>query len=103
MKNPSKGTINIKIEKLSATQIQQSKLNKTQSQKPTDNFENTYYAQNNKPIESKPSSQQLPPRAGSSQKINYKVAENMTNSKIQEAKKGLALLKKKMSRNGLSR
>lgn len=47
--------------------------------------------------------QGLPPRAGSSQKINYKVSENMTNSKIQEAKKGLQLLKKKMSRNGMSR
>lgn len=46
---------------------------------------------------------QLPPRAGSSQKINYKVEENMTSSKIQEAKKGLQLLKKKMSRNGMSR
>lgn len=45
----------------------------------------------------------LPPRAGSSQKINYKVSDNMTNSKIQEAKKGLQLLKKKMSRNGMSR
>jgi hypothetical protein len=31
------------------------------------------------------------------------VEENMTNSKIQEAKKGLQLLKKKMSRNGMSR
>jgi len=27
----------------------------------------------------------------------------MTNSKIQEAKQGLQLLKKKMSRNGMSR
>jgi hypothetical protein len=46
---------------------------------------------------------QLPPRSGSSQKINYKIEENMTNSKITEAKKGLLLLKKKMSRNGMSR
>ena len=50
-----------------------------------------------------PKGAQLPPRAGSSQKINYKVEENMTTSKIQEAKKGLQLLKKKMSRNGMSR
>lgn len=45
----------------------------------------------------------LPPRTGSTQKINYKIEQNMTNSKIQEAKQGLQLLKKKMSRNGMSR
>ncbi len=45
----------------------------------------------------------VPPRSGSSQKIIYKVEENMTTSKIQEAKHGLQLLKKKMSRNGMSR
>ena len=45
----------------------------------------------------------MPPRAGSSQKINYKIEDNMTNSKIQEAKSGLHLLKKKMVRNGMSR
>lgn len=45
----------------------------------------------------------MPPRTGSTQKINYKVADNMTNSKIMEAKQGLQLLKKKMSRNGMSR
>jgi hypothetical protein len=31
------------------------------------------------------------------------VEENMTTSKIQEARRGLQLLKKKMSRNGMSR
>ena len=45
----------------------------------------------------------MPPRAGSSQKINYKVDENMTSSKIQEAKHGLQLLKKRMVKNGMSR
>jgi hypothetical protein len=53
-----------------------------------------------KSVGEKPS---FPPRAGSSQKINYKVEDNMTNSKIQEAKHGLQLLKKKMVRNGMSR
>lgn len=53
----------------------------------------------------KPNSEKIvmPPRTGSSQKINYKVDENMTMSKIQEAKHGLKLLKKKMERNGMSR
>jgi hypothetical protein len=69
--------------------------------KPAENFENTYYGQSKNTVETRGG--QLPPRAGSSQKINYKVEENMTNSKIQEARKGLQLLKKKMSRNGMSR
>jgi hypothetical protein len=54
------------------------------------------------PLAEKPSAQ-LPPRVGSTQKINYKIEENMTQSKIYEAKSGLQLLKKKMSRNGMSR
>jgi hypothetical protein len=63
-------------------------------------MENTYYAQkNNGPESSKPIASQMPPRAGSSQKINFNVQANMTESKIMVAKQGLQLLKKKMSRN----
>lgn len=63
-------------------------------------MENTYYAQkNNVPETTKPIASQMPPRAGSSQKINFNVQANMTESKIMVAKQGLQLLKKKMSRN----
>jgi len=63
-------------------------------------MDNTYYAQkNNGPETNKPIASQMPPRAGSSQKIGFNVEENMTISKIMVAKQGLQLLKKKMSRN----
>jgi hypothetical protein len=67
---------------------------------PSENMDNTNYHINQKSEASK-----LPPqpRAGSSQKLNYNIQENMTESRILEAKKGLMLLKKKMSRNGMSR
>lgn len=98
MKGSSRGNLLFYTDKQSATQVGQTRLNKTQVQPPQQQaFEKTTYAQNKAP------SIQLPPRSGSSQKINYKIEENMTNSKIMEAKKGLLLLKKKMSRNGMSR
>ena len=64
-------------------------------------MDNTYHAQKKPTIHSEKNV--LPPRTGSSQKINYKIEDNMTNSKIQEARHGLQLLKKKMVRNGMSR
>ena len=66
---------------------QQTRLNKTQ-QPPQPNkgeyLDNTYHVQKKptmyeKTVSEKPS---YPPRAGSTQKINYKVEDNMTNSKI---------------------
>jgi len=53
-------------------------------------------------IQEKNQNQQLP-KSTSTQKIQYKVAENMTSYNIQSAKQGLQLLKKKMNRNGMSR
>jgi hypothetical protein len=86
---------------------QQNRLHKTQQPPPhkADYLDNTNYIQKKptmyeKPVTEKP---QFPPRSGSSQKINFKVSDNMTDSKIQEAKLGLQLLKKKMVRNGMSR
>ena len=82
----------------------QNRLNKTQQQPPQkpEYLDNTYQAQKKQTVyNEKPPA--LPPRSGSSQKINYKVEDNMTKSKIQEAKQGLQILKKKMSRNGMSR
>jgi len=43
----------------------------------------------------------LPPRPAS--KVNYDMEINMTESKVFKAKQGLTLLKRKMSRTGMSR
>lgn len=73
------------VEKPPTTVASQNRLNKTQApQKAVETFDNTYYGQGKNTVEqSKQVPQQLPPRSGSSQKINYKVSDNMTNSKIQ--------------------
>ena len=64
----------------------QNRLNKTQQPPPPKNdyLENTNYAQKKPTIYEKPQSEKamLPPRNGSAQKIDYKIAENMTTSKI---------------------
>ena len=84
----------------------QNRLNKTQQPpQPKQDLDYTNYAQKKATMYEKPNSEKavLPPRTGSSQKINYKIEDNMTSNKIQEAKNGLQLLKKKMVRNGMSR
>lgn len=98
----SKGTFYIYADKASNNNPQ-NKLLKTQEQpKPSENMNNTNYNnnQNNKAsdIPKIPSS-----KNGTSQKLDYNIQDNMTDSRIQEARVGLKLLKKKMSRNGMSR
>jgi hypothetical protein len=58
----------------------QNRLNKTQQQLPPkpDYLDNTYQ----QPKRATEKTVQ-PPRTGSTQKINYKIEDNMTNSKIQ--------------------
>lgn len=53
------------------------------------------------PSSGKGDRRQLPPRPVS--KVSYDLEVNMTESKIFQAKQGLQLLKKKMTRTGMSR
>ena len=86
MKNSSRGTLPKYLDKPN-TSTSQNRLNKTQQpqQPKSDYLDNTYHIEKKATVYEKPYSDKamLPPRTGSSQKINYKVEDNMTTSKIQ--------------------
>lgn len=78
----------------------QGMLMKTQvPPRPSQNIENTNSQLGQRRIESS----KFMPKSSSTQKIEFHIEENMTESRISEARNGLQLLKKKMSRNGKSR
>lgn len=87
MKNTNRGTLQNYLDRPNIS-TSQNRLNKTQQPPPqqkSDYLDNTYHVEKKATVYDKPNSDKamLPPRTGSSQKINYKVEDNMTTSKIQ--------------------